>query len=304
MKYSIQSFLITFVCALIIFGVTAMILWNSFGQSLIPEFGGTSDTPEDNVTENNEDPDNLPDVNPDNADPEKEIVGESFTVLLNGYDDLHGVIDAAVLLRVDKEKKQVVVASVNTQTPVYIGHTQTSDQLVVLGNLVKFKNISYTIEKIYSITGLHADYYINVNMSDFAKVIDTLYSSGYKYTVPVSMEYSDPEQELEINFTKGQVISSGEDIIKALRYREDGNERRMSRQRDFIASFLMRAIPDKISLADTSSAINTFKKVAGIVDTNIPSDFVASNIELIAAIDEFRFVFVADGSVSQYIKYR
>lgn len=279
-------------------------MWNQFGDSLIPDYSGTNDPENDGETPDGSDaPDSSAD-DPSSAIPDDaEIEGESFTVLFLGEDPKGASLDCIVLMRVNKSQRKVLITSLNPSGQLYIGHG-AKDYLAPLGKLYQYKSMSFLLEKVQAITGLKVDYYVFFTFDSFLGAFETLYPNGYKYSVPIAMDYTDEEQGLTIRFDKDQSISKAEDILKMLRYKEDGLNNRMSRQRDFAASILKSTLSSMVSLESGARAVTAFSNLLKQVETNLTADFFRDNLALIAYLPSFEFKLLPESSSEQYILYR
>lgn len=87
-------------------------------------------------------------------------------------------------------------------------------------------------------------YYVKVNLESFEKAVDIL--GGVELTVDRHYQYSDPEQNLEIDIKPGTQVMDGETALKYVRIRYDGvtndDIARIARQQQF-----MEAVRSKLS---------------------------------------------------------
>lgn len=107
------------------------------------------------------------------------------------------------------------------------------------------KGMKYFTEKFL---GVPIDYYVKVNYSGVASVIDVV--GGVQVNIPFKMDYDDEwaEPPLHIHFEPGLQLLNGEDSVKYLRWRKNNDEtgagdlKRIDRQQDFVKKFLSKAL--------------------------------------------------------------
>ncbi|MBE6701384.1 MAG: LytR family transcriptional regulator [Ruminococcaceae bacterium] len=298
-KVSATAFVVALVLSLAVFGIIAYVVINGifFEDNHI-------DPSTDIHTEQPDDP-----KNPDEPLPPEvieEIEGDSFSILVAGYDLTLNGFDAMAVVDVNKEDQTVSIYSVNTDTKVYVGHgdenSQTSSSLNVrIGDLIKYKDINYVLDKVNAVTGLHVDYYITLTAEGFIEAFDEFNSSkDYSYKVPKDMEYvyyvsdgtQDPELEkYNISFKKGDKITSGLDVYNMLRYKSDSDEDRISRQSAFVKEVILKIVPSRFKEGNLSKILDTIKallKLTGSIDTNISVEtFVKETYDLFVKIPDF-----------------
>ncbi len=296
-KTSVQSFILTFFTSLAIFALAAYLIFSAVSANLKKD-------PE------NEDP-NLVDTpvmspldDPNQSSGEKDdkvIEGKSFTLLAAGLDITGETIDAMIIIDVDKEEKTVTLYPVNTDASVYVGYGTSGSVNVKLADLCKYKDMAYIADKITATTAIKIDYYISLTAEGFIKAVDTLNKNGaYSYTVPKDMfhEYSDKEElkQYNIDFKKGEKITTGIDIYNALRYTSDSESDRMSRQIIIARDSIKYLIVDQ--LKTVSGAVTLFEaliKTMSECKTNVPIEtFITESFELLVNIPSFVFKSSAD----------
>lgn len=91
---------------------------------------------------------------------------------------------------------------------------------------------------VSGLLGVPIDYYVEVDLSGAAKVIDTL--GGVTIDVPRAMNYDDPTQDLHIHLKAGLQHLDGQQAIEFARWRSDGlgDIGRIGRQQDLIRALL------------------------------------------------------------------
>jgi len=321
-KVSTISFLIALIVSLLVFGLISYFITSAV---LAPKEEPEEKKPGE-ITE--EKPDDQQLLTPDEIE---KIKGESFTVLIAGYDLQGSGFDAMAVLDVNKEKQLVNVYPVNTDTKVYVGHGDTYSLNVRMGDLIKYKNMQYVLDKVNAVTGLGVEYYITFTAEGFIEAFDVFNKNGdYTYIVPKDMEHiyveipeekeaegeeksegdKKPEkaelpaelkkmQKYDIKFKKGQSLTSGIDIYKMLRYRGDSTTDRMNRQAMFVRDVIAKIIPARFKEHDAAGIVNmiaSIKKLKSSINTNISFEtFITETFDLILTMPEF--------SVGTVVKY-
>lgn len=202
-KVSTISFLIALIVSIVVFGFIAYSAISGIMAPDDPEKVETSDT------ENTETPgDELVVLDPEEIE---SINGESFTVLLAGYDLQEIGFDAMAVIDVDKEAQKVTIYPINTDTKVYVGHGDSNSLNIRAGDLIKYKDMQYVLDKINATTGLKIEYYITLTAQGFIKAFDAFNKNGdYSYKVTKDMEHLYYEQP-EVIPSEGEVV--GEETV-------------------------------------------------------------------------------------------
>lgn len=199
-KVSLLSFLIAFLASLVVFGVIAGVLLFTVNNSL----DGDSGDKENEISDPAQDMETVSPgtITPDEAE---KIEGESFTVLVAGY-DLAGIgFDAMLVVDVNKETQKVSVYPINTDTKVYVGHGDSNSLNVRIGDLIKYKDMQYVLDKLNATAGLKVEYYITFTAEDFVKAFDEFNKNGdyeYKVTKAMSHTYVELPEGFEEAFMK------------------------------------------------------------------------------------------------------
>lgn len=314
MKVSTISFLIALIVSLVVFGLIAFfIISNVLSSEKDPNIVKNNDKIVDNKGDE-----------PVLLDPEEieKINGKSFSVLIAGYDVKNEGFDAMLALVVDKENQKVSVYPINTDTKVYVGSGDTNTLDVRLGDLIKYKDEQYVLDKVSAATGVKFEYYVTFTAEGFIEAFDAFNKNGdYVYKVPKDMNHVyveipepqpdengnlpevDPElKELEkynIEFKKGDTLKNGIDIYNMLRYKGDSSSDRMNRQATFARDVIAKIVPSRFKEGNLSAVLDTanaLAKLTSSIKTNIGIDtFITETFDLIAAIPNFSV-----GTVTKY----
>lgn len=292
-KTSLISFIITFFASLILFVFAAMILSKS-----LPNLFKSSDSDDpDNSLSANVDIDNVDDTKKSD---DTEITGDNFSILVAGMNISGDSFEAMIILDIDKTTQKMTLYPLNTDADICIGENEkkASEYLYVkLSDLYRFKNdMNYICEKIHALTALNITNYVTFTAEDFIKAVDILNENKvYTYTVQKDMfwTYSD-EPELakyNIDFKKGDKLTSGIDIYNMLRYKGDSVTARMDRQTSVARDMTKALISSQFENKSATSAISTFTSLLTQLKnckTNIsPEDFITNTFDLITKINSF-----------------
>ena len=104
----------------------------------------------------------------------------------------------------------------------------------------------YLSRQIEEMLDIHIDYYFEVNLESFDKIVDAV--GGIEIDVPTNMYYRDPTQNLYINIKKGPQIMDGKTAQGFVRFRQyfTGDIQRIEMQKLFL-----RALMEKITSTET-----------------------------------------------------
>ncbi len=315
-KVSAISFMIALLVSLAVFGIIAYFAISGFmspEETKTPEQG--VDAPVDDL--NSEQPPLAPEE-------VEKIHGESFTVLIAGYDLQELGFDAMAVVDVDKENQKVTVSPLNVDTKVYVGHGDSYSLNIRTGDLIKYKDMQYVVDKINATTGLKIEYYVTFTAEGFIEAFDAFNKNkDYTYKVPKDMEHvyveipeTDPEKELtaeetaelealkayekyNISFKKGDSLTDGIDVYNMLRYKGDSSTDRMTRQATFIKDVVSKIIPARFKEGNLTAIVDTAKaliKLTSSISTNISAEtFITETFDLISAMPGFSY-----GTVTKY----
>ncbi len=308
-KVSTISFLLALLISLAVFGTAAYFAIS--GLSYNDEEEKTPDGETVDVGEEN------PDVEIITPADAESLKGESFTLLVAGYDTQMIGFDAMAVIDVNKEMNKVSIYPINVDTKVYVGHGDSNNLNLPIGELIKFKDMQYVLDKFNASTGLKVEYYVTLTAQGFIEAFDAFNKSGdYTYVVPKDMEHvyvevadapeaeegtdvfetieQDEREALEkfnISFKKGDKLTSGIDIYNMLRYKGDSDADRLTRQSAFVKDVVTKIIPKRFKEGNLEAVLDTAKalvKLKDSISTNISTEvFLTETFDLIGAIPSF-----------------
>ncbi len=181
----------------------------------------------------------------------------------------NGLADSIMLCSFDPKDGALDVVSIPRDTYVERkGHKTSANNKI---------NSSYgrggadnVVKSVEALTGVPVHYYVKVDYKAVKAIVDAI--GGIKVTVPMDMNYDDPVDGLHIHFKKGQVVSSGEDIIKLLRYRKnnkgggykEGDLGRVKTQQDVVKLGVEKVLKGNI--------VANFLKLQGPIQENVETN--------------------------------
>ena len=175
------------------------------------------------------------------------IEEDSINILIMGLDREAFLNDTIGVASISKEKKTVKIIMFPRDTYIgysdevlasvkKIGHSKLPGEYKINNSYNIGKNISkvsdtvynqnkfkekgfdFVSQVVYEKFDIRIDDYIRINTFGFVKLVNMF--GGVKVYVPVRMLYSDPEQGLEINLSKGTQVLNGSQAEGFVRFRQ------------------------------------------------------------------------------------
>ena len=307
--HSLRSFCITFVIALLVFGVCAFFITGFVTDSIQNMLNPIEDTDPVETTTAPDGP--IGPLGPG----EEEIKGESFNVLLIGTDyrpsiltGYHPLIeeqypafsdpkalighdadlpefgyrrvqaDAVMLLCVNKEKRSFTYMQIPTNMQLTVAGVSTT-----VADLYYDMGLTYFVNKMSGITGVPIDYYALTGIEEIAGVVDAM--DSITYTVPCDMEYVDEVSGLTISLRGGSQTLTGTDVAGLLSFNGYTNAN-LSREKTML-SFLKALAQKMTNVTYFNKAAEIFANAEQYVHTNFAAEDLMKNLELIFMYSEF-----------------
>jgi len=333
MLTAIRNFVIVFAISAVIFGVigyaiTGFIVDNVLSIANSPDETGIStdtDTSNDSETTKTPDTDNIPKY--------EDLEGRSFNILLIGTDYrpddfndykenfLNGTVgggmigmlkrkvrpksaDYMMLIRVNEEKREITFTEIpkNTRVTVY-------EKQCLLGPLYGDYGVESIVNFVNYLTSVTIDYYICVNVTDAASIINII--DGVTINVPVDIlnpyynpkinpEDEDYEKKLkvagitgdrdfqtEIAIEAGENLINGDNIFALLHYRTKDGSYNESQRNQVLLDLTKAVIEKAISKEYLNDASELFARAISYAETNMTFNDLISNIGIFKAYDEF-----------------
>lgn len=201
----------------------------------------------------------------------KSINQNVYNILLAGFDEIEGSVhtDTIMVLSYNAEKQAISIVSVPRDTCCNVSWTATKkiNSAYAIGGMSKLSS------ELKKIMGFECDYYVLVEMSAMAALVDAI--GGVEYDVPYRMHYSDPSQNLYIDIYQGKQTLNGKQAVQLCRWRQNndgvrgglnGDLGRIELQHDFLVALAKQCISIKNIAANVADYAKIFHDY---VDTNL-----------------------------------
>ncbi len=140
-----------------------------------------------------------------------------------------------------KERNEFVTVTIPSKTITLVDGVE-----MTIGEAYHYKGEKYVADKVSTLLGIGVDYYMSVEMSEFASFVD--YVGGVNCTVPVDIVYTDPFQQMDFNIQKGKNTLDGKSALAVLRYDKYNNEmQRVSLQGEMFVSVINSITSDYLN---------------------------------------------------------
>lgn len=171
--------------------------------------------------------------------------------------------DTMILFSVDPEGDEVGILSLPRDTRTIIAGREELGY-DKLGHAHAYGGPDMTVATISNLLYVPIHYYVRVNSSGVARIIDRL--GGVEIYVERDMYYNDPYQDLHINLRQGLQVLNGDQAVQYLRYRSDGSDiTRIGRQQQFLTAFKEQLF----SLGTIARLPSLVGEITDAVDTNM-----------------------------------
>ena len=187
-------------------------------------------------------------------------------------------IMAVVLVCVNKEKQRFTYMQIPSDMQLTVGGVTTT-----VRELYYDKGLDYFVNKMAGITGVQIDYYALTSIEQIANVADAM--GEILYTVPCDMEYTDEVSGLTISLKSGAQNLTGTDVAGLLAYNSYTNAA-LSREKTTM-SFLMALAQKMTNVTYLNKAVDIFANVEEYLCTNITSQDLLKNLDLIFSYSKF-----------------
>lgn len=256
---TLRDFLFTFFIAVLIFSVAAFFLYNSI-DGLMGDLVDKINSNPAVVSTADAEPANAPAETGESGEQPTEKTDDIVTFCVVGLDHSKLNADVIYLLAVNATKKEMTVAFVPSNTYV-------ADRDLKLSELYASGGVRGIQNYLALETGLETDFYAVFTRDGFSNMIDFL--GGMNYSVPETIHYFDPAQDLKIDLAAGNQLLDGQQAAGLLAYRDYGDAKRqdtlISFARAFVTTFLR------------SSNITVFKNIYYNVVYHVSTDFTSND---------------------------
>lgn len=190
-----------------------------------------------------------------------------------GVDKNEALADVIMVGCFDKNKNTVNIISIPRDTFVIMSDEHLSElkkeglwapadgmKINAVHSYAGKKGNEYLTEQLNELLGINIDYYFEVNLEAFIKIIDTI--GGVEIDVPQRLYYSDPTQDLLINLKPGLQVLDGENAQGFVRFRQyiQGDITRIEMQKLFIKELCKQALNKDVILSNAPEFISMFFK--------------------------------------------
>ncbi|HPU17400.1 MAG TPA: LCP family protein, partial [Bacillota bacterium] len=209
-----------------------------------------------------------------------------------------------MLIRVNEEKREITFTEIpkNTRVTVY-------EKQCLLGPLYGDYGVESIVNFVNYLTSVTIDYYICVNVTDAASIINII--DGVTINVPVDIlnpyynpkinpEDEDYEKKLkvagitgdrdfqtEIAIEAGENLINGDNIFALLHYRTKDGSYNESQRNQVLLDLTKAVIEKAISKEYLNDASELFARAISYAETNMTFNDLISNIGIFKAYDEF-----------------
>ncbi len=204
--------------------------------------------------------------------PEREKIPTRTIFGVYGVDKNEALADVIMVASFDKDTKEINVLSIPRDTYVVMpkdrvkalrqqGHGVPYDGGMKINAVHSYAGKwgnEYLTQQLEELLGIDIDYYIEVNLDAFTKIVDDI--GGVEIDVPERMYYSDPTQNLLINLKPGKQLLMGNDAQGFVRYRQflRGDIDRIESQKVFIHELFKQALSKENIVKTIPSLVGTF----------------------------------------------
>ena len=154
---------------------------------------------------------------------------EFYNILVFGKDKDGWNTDTIMIFSLDVKNNKYSLLSIPRDTMVNVSRgTKKINAAYAYGGIDNF------YKELNDLLGFKPDRYVIVSLAGFEKIIDAM--GGVDVDVAQNMKYSDPAQNLYINFQKGMQHMDGKAALEYVRFRSypDGDIQRVRVQQGFV----------------------------------------------------------------------
>lgn len=201
-------------------------------------------------------------------------VADYFTVVVGAVDEDETRTDALMVCGFDTNNKKINILNIPRDTMSDVSRRGASKKINAAYGTSK--GIEQTKAEVKKLTGFTPDYYMIVNFQGIADIVDAI--GGVDYEVPFRMYYTDPTQNLHIDFQPGMTHMSGKQVVEFLRWRKNNggvrtgsssytgsDEDRIAKQQEFLKYLAAQIL--------APSNISKIPAIAKAVFSNVKTDF-------------------------------
>ena len=210
-----------------------------------------------------------------------EVASSGNPNALNGYRKIYA--EDMVLLRFDKERRQITYTRIPGNTLVSVGGVKTC-----LENVPSDHGTEYLVDKVHALFGVEIDTYMLFTPENAAAALDLV--GDITYTVQCDMSYQDAERGIDINIKAGSQKLDGDSAVAMLRF---DNYKSFGTSRSETAIGYLKRFVNKIAKDFTYDELRAIIITAldeRLVVSNFNSERSDESLKLLVFSDELEIV--------------
>lgn len=191
-------------------------------------------------------------------------LSRDHNILVMGTDAGQRLTDVLLLVHLDRETRKARVLWIPRDTRVFLPVRKGSaPRPVKVNSAHAYGGVALLQQTVLGLTGVRADEYVKLDFAAFKKVVDLL--GGVSLQVAKPMHYQDRRAGLYIRIPAGRQHLNGENALKYVRFRDDGQGDigRIRRQQHFVATAFAS------TAARRAQVLALLPKLLASVQTNI-----------------------------------
>ena len=196
----------------------------------------------------------------------------TFLVCATDKDEAH--TDNIMLVSFDTATHKVNVLNIPRDTMSNCGRTGASKKI---NAAYMTGGIDATMRDVTRIIGFEPDFYLTMSFQGIADMVDAI--GGITYDVPFRMYYTDPWQNLKIDFQPGEQEMDGDEVVEFLRWRKNNSGYRKYQPAEYDGSdssrikkqqeFLTHVAKEVLNSANIGNAMDLAKAVFNNIETDL-----------------------------------
>lgn len=199
---------------------------------------------------------------------------KQYTFLVCATDMNEAHTDNIMVARFNTATHEVNVLNIPRDTMSNCGRTGASKKI---NAAYMTGGIEATMRDVTRIIGFEPDFYLTLSFKGIADMVDAI--GGITYNVPFRMYYTDPWQDLKIDFQPGEQEMDGEEVVEFLRWRKNDSGYRKYQPSGYDGSdssriqkqqeFLTYVAKEVLNSANIGNAMNIAKAVFNNIKTDL-----------------------------------
>lgn len=196
----------------------------------------------------------------------------TFLVCATDKDEAH--TDNIMVVSFDTATHEVNVLNIPRDTMSNCGRSGASKKI---NAAYMIGGIEATLRDVTRIIGFEPDFYLTLSFQGIADMVDAI--GGITYDVPFRMYYTDPHQNLKIDFQPGEQEMDGEEVVEFLRWRKNNSGYRKYQPSEYDGSdssriqkqqeFLTHVAKEVLNSANVGNAMSLAQAVFNNIETDL-----------------------------------